>query len=254
VILQVCLFLIGNLVIQIVKWGFIDSFTSLGVCKEIRVDLSKQLFCIFSRLHQVTMSFRNLKHIFFVMVSAGVFILLNITGCAKEYSFEGSNTHPRDTVIVPPPPPPAASELPHCSSCDHLTTPVQLNHWSLKAQQSQACGTIDTAIITLERTSFTFFGPSSCSRDTGMVITAYLNESLDRDKTNIQVSRVAFYYYDRVTPSYIYMTYPTTPFYLHIDTYNHQTKIATGTFGGSGVKVNGSNTVISEGKFSIKLL
>ncbi len=226
----------------------------LNICKEIRVDLSRQLFCIIFRLHQITMAFTRPKYIFFVIVSAVVFILLNFTRCAKEYSFEGANTRPRDTVIVPPPPPPAASELPHCSSCDHLTTPVQLNHWSLKAQQAQACGTIDTAIITLERTSFTFFGPSSCSRDTGMVITAYLNDSLDRDKTNIQVDRVAFYYYDRVTPSYIYITYPTTPFYVHIDTYNHQTKIATGTFGGSGVKVNGSNTVISEGKFSIKLL
>ncbi|HLG41207.1 MAG TPA: hypothetical protein VI461_16115, partial [Chitinophagaceae bacterium] len=158
-------------------------------------------------------------------------LLFSHTGCAKEYSFEGADTLHH---VGPPIPIAVQDELPQCAACDSYADPVSPGQWSLKAMQSQACGTVDTAIINLERTYFTFFGPSACSRDTGMVITVYLeNDSLNRSRTNVIVNRVAFYYYDRVTPSYIYITTPNTAFSVLIENYDHQSRIATGRFGGN---------------------
>jgi hypothetical protein len=178
------------------------------------------------------------------------------TDCRKEYSYEGGSAPSvRDTVPPPPPPPPIVYELPFCASCAVYTNPIQLNKWSLKAGNAFACGTLDTAIINLERTSFTFFGPSTCSRDTGLVMTVYVeNEKLNRDISNLVINRVAFYYYDRVTPSHIYMNMPNVAFSVVVDSYNHQTKILTGSFRGSALRRNGSAASISEGRFKVKLL
>ena len=194
------------------------------------------------------------KKVFFVLILyiPAQLILLYTTGCVKEYS--------QENVFTEPPPDsssnaPAVHELPSCTACVLFTDPVGLNQWSLQAQQSQACGIVDTAIIDLQRSYFTFFGPSACSPDTGMVITVYLeNEKLDRDRTNLRVDKVAFYYYDRVTPSYIYMTSSASAFFVQIDNYNHQTRIASGRFGGSAFRSNSTSAVISSGKFKVKLL
>jgi hypothetical protein len=176
----------------------------------------------------------------------------NFSACSKEYSFEGGGTPAIDTL---PPPPVPKPELPVCPACANYTDPVNLNQWTFNVKQSKACGTTDTAIINLERTAFTFFGPSTCSADTGLVMTVYLeNESLNRDITNLTINRVAFYYYDRVTPSYIYMSNHNSPFTVHVDSYQHQTKILTGTFTGNTLKADNSPASITSGKFKVKLL
>ena len=178
---------------------------------------------------------------------------INYIGCSKEYSYEGGSVNITHDSL--PPPPPVIHELPLCSLCAAYPDPLELNQWSLKAGNSSACGILDTAIINLERTAFTFFGPSACSRDTGLVMTVYVeNETLNHDITNLSINRVAFYYYDRVTPSYIYMSGHNIAFSVQIDSYKHQTRILTGSFRGSVLRTNGNASSITEGRFKIKLL
>jgi len=185
---------------------------------------------------------------------AGLFSLLSlliIMGCAKEYSYEGGDlVEVHDSL----PPPVVVNDFPACPFCQTITgTP--LSSWSFKKGNTTVCGSIDTAIITLERTAFTFFGPSACSVDSGLVITVYLgNESLNRDRTNVTINNIAFYYYDRVTPSYIFMSLPNSPFTGTIDNYDHQAKIASGTFTGNALRSDGSAASITSGKFKVKLL
>jgi hypothetical protein len=185
---------------------------------------------------------------------AGLFflsLLLILSGCAKEYSYEGGVTPViHDTL----PPPVVVNDFPVCPFCKTITN-TALSTWSFKKGNTTVCGTVDTAIITLERTAFTFFGPSSCSADSGLVITVYLgNESLNRNRTNLAINNIAFYYYDRVTPSYIFMSLANSPFSGTIDNYDHQTKIASGTFTGNAVRSDGSAASITSGKFKVKLL
>jgi hypothetical protein len=181
-----------------------------------------------------------------------VLLLLLLLSCKKEYSYEMTASPQQDTISVPPDP---VSELPRCYACDTYTDPINLNKWSLKAEQSKACGIIDTAICTFDRTAFTFFGPSACSMDTGLVMTVYLQDvKLDRDLSNVYISKVAFYYYDRITPSYIYISSSAYPFSVYIENYNHQTKILTGKFDGFAKRVTSINATISNGRFKIKLL
>lgn len=193
----------------------------------------------------------------FQVLATAVIIHLFVsgTGCSKEYSCESCNINsPADSLPIPATPP-VSSELPVCPSCNSYPDPVELNQWSLKAQQSQACGIIDTAIINPERTAFTFYGPSACSADTGMVLTVYMeNRVLNQDISNLTINRSSFYFYDRVTPSDIYMSRQTVAFPIHIDRYDHQTKIMTGSFSGTVFRGNGSPASISNGKFKVKLI
>ncbi|MBC7874608.1 MAG: hypothetical protein H7Y01_11455 [Ferruginibacter sp.] len=177
-------------------------------------------------------------------------LLLMVMSCEKEYSYEGGNIRtPTDTVHVPV----IINDFPVCQACI-INTTTELSRWSFESGNSKLCGEADTAIINPDRNAFTFFGPSSCSRDTGMVITVYLDtEMLNRDRTNLMV-KGAFYYYDRITPSYIFMSLSVNSFSVTINSYSHQTRIATGTFQGSVFRSNGTPASITAGKFKVKLI
>ncbi len=195
------------------------------------------------------------KYVRVPAIAAALYLFVLVVSCSKEYSCEGCSINtPADSLPIPTTPP-VASELPVCLSCATYPDPVELNQWSLKAQQSQACGSIDTAIINPERTAFTFYGPSACSADTGMVLTVYMESRvLNQDLSNITINRSSFYFYDRVTPSDIYMSRQTVVFPVHIDRYDHQTKIISGSFSGTVFRGNGSPASISAGKFKVKLI
>lgn len=179
-----------------------------------------------------------------------VLVLLQIN-CAREYSFEGGGvTGVRDTI----PAPVVINEFPFCPACV-TNTGNALSEWSFQSFHSVLCGRADTAIINPERNAFTFFGPSSCSRDTGIVMSVYLEgNTLNRDISNITTYHNAFYYYDQVTPSYIFMNRPGGMFTVTITSYSHQTKIATGTFQGNVMRSNGGGANIESGRFAVKLL
>lgn len=183
-----------------------------------------------------------------------IIILLTIVfgaGCAKEYSFEGSDARPpgRDTTVgggnINPPG--------ICPACVGNDSQIE-NKWSLYFSNRLFCGIIDTAIATPERTGFTFFGPSACSADSGMVITVNLNGvKLDHDITSLTTNRAGFYYYDNVTPSYMLITEPGQPFTVVLDSYEHTTKMMRGKFSGFAKTANGGSAYLSEGKFKVKL-
>jgi len=189
---------------------------------------------------------KNVK-CFLVIVS-----LVFIAGCAKDYSYEGGRQRPIDT-LPPPPPPPAGYDFPLCSMCATLTS-TELSTWNFKIENIPVCGKADTAIMLGSRTAFTFFGPSSCSNDTGMVITVYLPDTLNKDITYMYADKVAFYYYDHITSTYIMMSQTYAPFTCAIRNYNHQTKIASGEFEGFALRSNGRWAAITSGKFKMKLL
>lgn len=179
------------------------------------------------------------------------FLLLYIlSSCTKEYSYEGGNTPP--PILIDTTQPPVISQY-VCASCIGKETYIE-NRWSMRDDTLLRCGIIDTAIVNPERTGFTFFGPSACSQDTGIVMTILLDTlHLNRDITNYTFNRSAFYYYDNIGQTYIYMSRGLNPFTVTLESYNHQTKMAHGNFNGYAYGTNGGGASIRSGKFKVKL-
>jgi hypothetical protein len=170
--------------------------------------------------------------------------------CKKEYSYEGSTVISNiDTTNVSTVSPPYI--CPSCIGDENF----QENKWNFKENGLLRCGIIDTAIANPARTGFTFYGPSKCSNDTGMIMTILLDTlRLNRDISNFTFSRSAFYYYDNVGNTYIYMNRQQSPFTVTIESYTHIDRMITGTFYGFGYKSNGVSASISSGRFKVKLL
>src|SRR5688572_1671071 len=115
----------------------------------------------------------------FVNIVTSIVLLYQYCSCSKEFSYERNPLEPvnPDTVML-------TKTIPGCSVCNSVNSTV-LKRWSFTQKNSLHCGVVDTAIITPNRNAFTFFGPSSCSSDTGLVITAYLDPmKLDKDVFN----------------------------------------------------------------------
>lgn len=177
-------------------------------------------------------------------------LVVIIAACKQEYSFEGGHLPPMDTLSLPLP----VTGPKVCTDCIGQEEIIE-NKWSFRIDTFLVCGIIDTAIVSPERKGFTFYGPSACSADTGMVMTVPLEgQILNQSLSNITLTHNAFYYYDNVGQSYIYMSRQTNPFLLHIDHYDHATRLVTGTFEGFVFNPNGpGGAMIRNGKFSVKL-
>lgn len=171
-------------------------------------------------------------------------VLCLTAGCSKEYSYERK---PVDSVAISIP---VVLESSACAVCNNTEIPDL--SWRFSIDGVVYCGKTEKAIITLERTSFTFFGPSSCSDDSGFVASVYIdNNSLDKDRTNV-LARLSCYYYDKVTSSYMFMSQTNRYPQLTIATYDHDTGMTTGTFEGPVVADNGVVKEIKNGKFRIR--
>lgn len=182
-------------------------------------------------------------------------VILN-QACTKEYSREAinSSTPPITDTTPPQQVPPYSTDFPFCLSCVDKDK-FEENRWSFKAGDSFLCGIMDTAILTRDRTAFTFFGPSACSLDTSMIISVYLEPYvLNRNYNNLLIPKVAFYYSKLGASFYPLISKTGTPFSVTIDSYNHQTKMTIGTFTGQAYKPDGSALLVSSGKFKVKLL
>ena len=170
------------------------------------------------------------------------------SGCVKEYSYER-----RDSVIVTDTIKPGDTAPWICPACIGRDTLLE-SKWSFHNWNVFFCGSIDTAIVNPERTAFTFFGPSACSVDTGMIISAFLEGIvLNKDLYNFTSQDGAFYYYDNVRQTTIFISRQTNPFSVTIDSYIHQTRMATGTFNGPIFRTNGGASYVFSGKFKVKL-
>ena len=184
----------------------------------------------------------------FVNISVLIVLLYQYSSCSKEYSYERKPVDPvnSDTTML-------STTIPGCSLCNSVNS-TELKRWSFVHKNSLQCGVIDTAIITPNKNAFTFFGPSSCSSDTGLVITAYLDPiKLDKDVFNFTTNHVAYYYYDHIGPTYIFMVRPPLNFSLTIESYIHQTGIIKGRFSGSVFQHDNSLAIVESGKFMLKL-
>jgi hypothetical protein len=175
------------------------------------------------------------------------------TGCKKEYSYEGGTILPvvHDTIS----PPSGINKFPQCSLCKS-TDDLLVGKWNFKTGNSFVCGTVDGSGFignSIDKRVFTFFGPSACSIDTGLVMTIYLPISLDHDMYNVYVSQPAFYYYDHNAPKDIFISLSLAEFSATIKSYISATGIATGTFSGTVFKPNGDTTFVSDGNYKIKL-
>ncbi len=176
-------------------------------------------------------------------------VFLQITGCKKEYSYEGGNlTIIKDSIQLPPV---FVKEFPVCSSCK-ASDDLVLSKWNFKTGNSFVCGVVDAAGMVFEKTAFTFFGPSACSIDTGLVMTVYLPLAFSEDRFNVTTNKVAFFYYDRNATKDIFISQPATEFSVTIQSFIYATGVATGTFKGTVFKPNGEIAFIGEGKFKIK--
>jgi hypothetical protein len=174
------------------------------------------------------------------------------TACKKEYSCEGCRTIAivHDTVAIVPPV--IINKFPQCSLCK-ASDDLQFGKWNFKTGNSFLCGSVDGSGFIAAKTAFTFFGPSACSIDTGIVVTIYLPEPLDQDKYDIPIEHVAFYYYDHNAPKDIFISLHTAPFTATIQSFIYSTGIATGTFSGTVYKPNGDTAFVSDGRYKVKV-
>jgi hypothetical protein len=175
-------------------------------------------------------------------------LLLLHTGCSREYSFEG---RPDTLALIDTLALPVVEPGPVFPSCQGCTTVEKEGEWSCLAGSAIFCGKIDTAIINKERTAFTFFGPSRCSSDSGLIISAYLEEpGLNGNHQNLAINRIAFYYYDNVSGEYMLVSRTQKPMQLVITKYDHLTKKVSGLFTGFAYTTSGKEVMIKSGKFS----
>jgi hypothetical protein len=191
-------------------------------------------------------------YISFMILLVCMFMLI-IAGCSKEYSYEGgeitelpTDSIPGTDTIIDD-----TIKFPVCDACKEMAEPI-LSTWSFKYGTSFLCGNITSAILSPDRTAFTFFGPSACSLDTGLVMTVYLNKQLDRDISNVFAVKALFQYYDNATGPNIFLSDQVNKIDLMITSYDDETGIAKGIFSGiSGTYQNGTAT-IKEGNFQIQ--
>ena len=180
--------------------------------------------------------------------------LVQNTGCYKEYSFEGVDTPRNQKDTVSPAPVAIVREFPECSFCSSESN-LSVGQWSFSAGNSFLCGrTTNSGFFSgYTKMDFTFFGPSACSVDTGLVVSAYLSVALDQDMFNVTSFSAAFYYYDHHAPKDIFISLPPEPFSVTVDSFIYETGIATGSFKGTVYKANGDTATITDGRFKVKL-
>jgi hypothetical protein len=207
---------------------------------------------------------KTLRRYYFLVILLLPILITQNTGCVKEYSFEGApqdtipvdtirtDTIPvdtLDTVVISP-----AIIFPQCSSCTD-TSQVSLGHWSFKIGNTRLCGSFTNSgfFSGLSKTSFTFFGPSACSDDTGIVVSVYLPVPLDRDRYGLTTDTTAFYYYDHTSPNDILASRHTAVFTVTVRSFINATGIATGTFSGSVYTADGDIVQIADGQYKASL-
>ena len=185
--------------------------------------------------------FKSSVNIIFAIISIIFF------SCKKEYSYEAGNT----TIIVDT----GATNIPKpyiCPSCIGNDNFIE-GKWSFYNGSDFYCGIIDTAIAAPARNGFTFFGPSACSADSGLVLTINTEPALlNQDVFNSTTTKVGMYYYDNAAQTYPFITQPAFQFSVTIESYIHQTRLMTGRFSGIVVKAAGGQTSL-QGKFKVKV-
>lgn len=182
-------------------------------------------------------------------------ITLCMSSCKKEYSFEGSalnsdTTLLRDTSIIVDTSI-STIKLVSCKSCSTIDTAAG-SFWSFELGKTKLCGGITRTVISPDSLGMTFFGPSLCSRDSGLIITAFfLENAFNKNQTNIVASRASLQYYDNITPSDVLVSKRPNVFTLTILNYT-QTKGFSGVFNGWVIDGLGKLAKVDNGKFIVR--
>lgn len=184
-------------------------------------------------------------------------LIFENTGCAKEYSNEGGDTAlaPIPPVLLPDSTSSTQDTVKVFSSCDRCDTAAELTvgNWNFRTGNSYACGGVTNSGFFSGDTQkdITLFGPSACSNDTGIVVSAFFSVPLDRDRYNLTTSQIEFYYYDNNAPKDIFSSQPEKIFSVTLDSFIYSTRIATGKFSGTVFKANGDTAYIRDGNFKV---
>ncbi len=176
-------------------------------------------------------------------------------GCKKEYSLEGNplqiipipadTTSARDTAGI-------AMAFPYCNTCSYSNMAAELT-WSFKIDTSLFCGNVTNGVISPDGKGMTFFGPSACSRNYGLIITAFFNDAVfTMDQNHLVATHVTLQFYDHTGTSDILQSKPPLVFGLIFDTYSKFTKQATGSFNGSALNKAGDLVAIKAGRFRVR--
>jgi hypothetical protein len=179
--------------------------------------------------------------------------LLLSAGCRKEYSYEGgpSTVAPVDTGVTTEPLPPAPL-IGVCAACTDAAGSDPAT-WGFRLEGIAACGPVTRAVMSIEKNAFTFFGPSSCSSDSGLIITAYFNEPFfTQDRSGLPAASAFLSYYDNTTNNDFLSSNNQHRITVWIDNYLHATRTATGTFSGSALTPDGKVHPVTAGKFRIQ--
>src|SRR6185295_7574037 len=97
------------------------------------------------------------QYYFFAFFLVLQILLLQTTGCKKEYSCEGCLlTVEKDSTPMPS----LVKQFPECSLC-RVTDDLLLSKWNFKTGNAFVCGEVSDAGagIDPEKKAFTFFGP-----------------------------------------------------------------------------------------------
>ncbi|GAO44944.1 hypothetical protein FPE01S_04_01870 [Flavihumibacter petaseus NBRC 106054] len=115
-------------------------------------------------------------------------------------------------------------------------------------------GKIRGTVISNDREAMTFFGPTGCTRDSGLIINAYFTETpLKSDGTTIQATWSSAIYYDNIGNTHVFESLPENDFWLIIDVYERNTGKAQGRLGGKAKMLNGEMIPIEGGRFNIRI-
>lgn len=197
-----------------------------------------------------------LNRIFFIacIILVSCILLLNTSGCIKEYSYEGA---PVDTTTDTIPKPDTTDTITNnavysqCSLCKK-NPDYESGKWSFAIDTFNFCGNITGAVMLGARTAFTFFGPSACSADSGLVLTCYLDKPFDTIAKNVAVDRVTLRYYNHVAMKDLFTADVSLGFSLTILNYSKATGVMNGFFGGLVYTDKNGIERIQNGKFEIQ--
>lgn len=190
------------------------------------------------------------KYRLYILLALLCFTTVLWTSCKKDYSFEGRNTVINPPDPLPPPDPVQPGKYPTCAACAGHDGFV-MGRWSFKIDTTLFCGKITDAVVSPEKTGFTFFGPSECSEDTGLIMTAFLPVPLTMNRTGVVTQRSALQYYDRTTFIDVFAARTSTGMTLYLDAYEHTARTASGRFSGYVYTKGGELVQVKEGKYVI---
>jgi hypothetical protein len=190
---------------------------------------------------------RKAQHIRDHFFCVGLWALC-LAGCTKEYSYEGGSI----PVI------PVISDsvtkilVPSCQRCDSLLATAAF-YWYFEIGTSRLCGVATKGIMTTSRTGFTFFGPSACSADSGLIVEAFFEPNdFTADRQNLATNSAGFFYYDNLTNGFAMRSQQPYRINVFFKQYNHATRVGNGSFSGFAFNTKGDSALIRNGVFRVQ--